>query len=50
MKSGVKSLLKEGLGKVGDKANSVLCPIIFYQPKACKRGESLASKSSKESK
>lgn len=50
MKNSLKNLVKEGLGKVGDKANGKFCPIYVYQPKACKRGESLASNSVKESK
>lgn len=43
MKDTVKKLVKEGLGKVGDKANSRMCPFVVYQPKACKRGQSLES-------
>ena len=50
MKNSVKKLVKEGLGKIGDKANESFCPIYVYQPKACKRGESLSSGSVKESK
>lgn len=50
MKNSVKRLVKEGLGKIGDKANAAACPIYLYQPKACKRGESLASSTVKESK
>ncbi len=48
MKNSIKNLVKEGLGKIGDNSNSKACPLYLYQPKACKRGESLASK--KESK
>lgn len=50
MKNSVKTLVKEGLGKIGDKANAAACPFYAYQPKACKRGESIASGSLKESK
>ena len=50
MKNSVKTLVKESLGKIGDKANAAACPIYVYQPKACRRGESLASRSLKESK
>lgn len=50
MKNSVKTLVKEGLGKIGDKANERACQFYTYQPKACKRGESIASGSLKESK
>lgn len=40
MKKQMKTLLKEGLGAIGDRADRKGCPLIFYQPKACKRGES----------
>lgn len=50
MKNSVKTLVKEGLGKIGDKANAAACPLYAYQPKACKRGESISSGSLKESK
>lgn len=50
MKNSVKTLVKETLGKVGDKANAAACPFYLYQPKACRRGESVAASSLKESK
>lgn len=50
MKNSVKRLVKEGLGKIGDKAGASACPLYLYQPKACKRGESLAAGQVKESK
>lgn len=39
MKKQMKTLLREGLGAIGDRADRKGCPLIFYQPKACKRGE-----------
>lgn len=50
MKNGLKKLVKESLGRIGDKANERACQIFTYQPKACRRGESIASSSLKESK
>lgn len=35
----MKSVLKNGLGAVGDKMNERLCPLFLYQPQACARGE-----------
>lgn len=41
MKDVVKKLLKDGIGAVGDRMNEHVCPLVLYQPKACKRGEIL---------
>ena len=50
MKNGVKKIVKEGLGKIGDKANEKICPFYTYQPRACRRGESISSEQKKAAK
>lgn len=35
----MKKVLKNGLGAVGDKANTRYCPFVLYQPQACARGK-----------
>ena len=39
MKKLMKSVLKNGLGAVGDKMNDSYCLFVLYQPRACVRGE-----------
>lgn len=41
MRNFVKTLIKNGIGKSGDKMNEHVSPVVLYQPKACKRGEIL---------
>lgn len=35
----MKSMLKNGLGAVGDKMKDSYCLFVLYQPQVCARGE-----------
>ncbi|MFG6377926.1 MAG: hypothetical protein K1W19_06365 [Lachnospiraceae bacterium] len=50
MKKFVEILLKDGIGAIGDKMNDHVCPLVLYQPKACKRGEILNENQSPQRK
>ncbi len=50
MKKFIEILLKNGIGAVGDKMNEHVCPLVLYQPKACKRGEILNQNQSSQRK
>ncbi len=39
LKNVLGQTIRNGLGAVGDRMNEEICPIILYQPKACRRGE-----------
>ena len=50
MKKFIEILLKNGIEAVGDKMNEHVCPLVLYQPKACKRGEILNQNQSSQRK
>lgn len=50
IKKFIEILLKDGIGAIGDKMNDHVCPLVLYQPKACKRGEMLNENQSPQRK